>query len=269
VLNPLRERIHEILFEADTPAGKIFDIALLIAILLSVVVVMLETVHPVQAAYHELFLILEWILTFFFTVEYILRLYCVHKPIKYATSFYGIVDLLAILPTYLSIFFVGTQSLLVIRAIRLLRVFRVFKLANYMRQGKIIVIALRKSGPKIAIFMLFILLLVIIFGSVIYLVEGGSNSGFDSISRSVYWAIVTITTVGYGDISPATNLGQFLAAFVMLLGYSVIAVPTGIVSAELVTSMRDADDNTCRTCSREGHDVDAVYCKYCGEPLRA
>ncbi|MDX1407454.1 MAG: ion transporter [Saprospiraceae bacterium] len=272
--NPIRERLYDIIFEADTPAGKLFDVALLIAILLSVVVVMLETTNGVGARYHDLLLGIEWALTIFFTIEYFLRLYCVLKPWKYATSFFGIVDLLAILPTYLSIFLVGSQSLIVIRVLRLIRVFRIFKLANYMRQGRIIMLAMQRSAPKIAVFILFVMLMVVIIGSVMYLVEGGTNEQFDSIPRSVYWAIVTLTTVGYGDISPVTDLGQFLAALVMMLGYSVIAVPTGIVSFEFTKSAKGPsnDDQShvnraCHTCGKEGHEYDANFCKFCGAHL--
>ena len=264
-----RELLHEIIFEADTPAGKAFDIALLIAILLSVIIVMLESSKSTSGNYGELFYTIEWILTIFFTIEYALRLYTVTKPLKYATSFYGIVDLLAILPTYLSLFIVGAQSLLVIRALRLLRVFRIFKLFNYMYQGRMIVLALRSSFTKIAVFILFVLLLVTIFGSVMYLIEGGVNEGFDSIPRSIYWAIVTLTTVGYGDISPTTSLGQFLAAIVMIMGYSVIAVPTGIVTAEFARRASDPIELTeaCPGCGHEGHDRKADFCSRCGSKL--
>lgn len=266
----LREHLHEIIFEADTPAGKTFDVALLAAILISVIVVMLESVDVYRTRYGQALYAIEWVLTGFFTIEYILRLYVVRKPMKYARSFYGVIDLLAILPTYLSIFIVGSQSLLVIRALRLLRIFRIFKLANYMRQGRQIALALRKSTPKILVFIFFVLLLVMIFGSMMYLLEGGVNEGYDSIPRSVYWAIVTLTTVGYGDISPITNAGQLLAAIIMILGYAVIAVPTGIVTVELSRAMRGEEKvstQACLSCSREGHDADAEFCKYCGFPL--
>lgn len=267
--NPLKEKLHEIIFEADTYKGKLFDILLLVFILASVLVVMLESVEAYNAKYKHIFDALEWIFTIFFTIEYILRLYIVYRPIKYATSFFGIVDLLAILPSYLSIFLAGSESLLVIRALRLLRVFRIFKLANFTREGQIILIALRRSFRKIFVFLIFILLLVTIFGSIMYLIEGQElDSKFDSIPRSVYWAIVTLTTVGYGDISPVTSIGQFLAAIVMMLGYAVIAVPTGIVTAEL-TSTKKLEKNTqaCRYCAAEGHHDDAKFCDQCGEIL--
>lgn len=268
--NRLKERLHEIIFEADTPEGKRFDIILLIMILLSVVAVMLESVPSLGAGFRKTFYVLEWIFTIFFTVEYVLRLYSVYKPIKYATSFFGIIDLASILPTYLSIFFPGSQSLIVIRALRLMRVFRIFKMINFLNHGKVISDALKNSRPKILIFMSFVIVIVCIFGSLMYFIEGGTNEQFDSIPRAMYWAIVTMTTVGYGDISPTTNFGQFIAAVIMLLGYAVIAVPTGIVTSELTKS--DADEakknlQTCRFCAKEGHDNDAVHCKFCGEIL--
>ncbi len=267
--NHLKERVHEIIFEADTYEGKLFDVVLLVVILLSILVVMLETVSSFSMHYADLLFYAEWILTIFFTVEYLLRLYSVYKPMKYATSFFGIVDLLAILPTYLSLIFVGSHYLLVIRALRLLRMFRIFKLGHHISQGEIILKSLKASIPKITVFLYFVVLMTIIFGSVMYLVEGGTNENFDSIPRSIYWSIVTLTTVGYGDISPITPLGQFLASVVMILGYVVIAVPTGIVTAEAIKSTQPTDLNcqACRYCSGEGHDDDAEYCKYCGEKL--
>ena len=264
-----KERLHEIIFEADTPAGKLFDVILLVAILLSVGIVMLETTPTYGKKYHDVLYAAEWVLTGFFTIEYILRLYVVDKPMRYAKSFYGIIDLLAILPTYLSVFVVGAQSLLVIRALRLLRVFRVMKMVNYLGQGRQITVAMRRSAPKIALFCYFVIIMVTILGSVMYVVEGGVNEQYDSVPRSIYWAIVTLTTVGYGDISPITSLGQTIAAMVMILGYAVIAVPTGIVSAELV-KMPKSELNTvcCKNCGGEGHAHDAHYCKYCGGDLR-
>lgn len=267
-----KDRIHEIIFEADTPSGKAFDIALLIAILLSVAVVMLETTPSIGDKIKKVLHLIEWILTIFFTIEYGLRLYSANRPFKYATSFFGVIDLLAILPTYISLFLAGAQALLVIRILRLLRVFRIFKLVKYMRQGKVILAALRHSGPKIAVFVLFVLLLVTIFGSVMYLIEGGTNEGYDSIPRSIYWAIVTLTTVGYGDISPVTSLGQLIAACIMILGYSIIAVPTGIVSAELTKSISQrrperTDTHACKGCGIQGHELGAKYCHHCGEKL--
>ena len=269
-INPTKEKIHEVIFEADTPMGKAFDVILMIAIIASVLVVMLETVQDLQVNYRYIFVSLEWIFTIFFTIEYILRLYCVYRPLKYATSFYGMVDLLSILPTYLSLFFAGFHSLMVIRALRLMRIFRIFKLGHFMTEGAVIVEALKASRVKITVFLIFITLLVTIIGAMIYLIEGGEpDSNFTSIPKSIYWAIVTLTTVGYGDIAPVTHLGQFLAAAVMILGYAVIAVPTGIVTNELFKGARRNTHNSqaCRFCSREGHDDDAKFCKYCGEKL--
>lgn len=269
-INPLKEKIHEIIFEADTPAGKAFDVILLIAILASVLVVMLESVDFIEAEYGDVFYFLEWFFTIIFTLEYILRLFSVYHPRKYATSFFGIIDLLAIIPTYLSVFIAGSQYLLVIRALRLLRVFRIFKLGHFLKEGTIIIDAMRASRAKITVFLVFILLLVTIIGAVMYLVEGDYNPSFSSIPRSMYWAVVTLTTVGYGDITPQTEIGQFLSAVVMILGYAVIAVPTGIVSSEFI-KQEGASTNTqaCRYCGHEGHDDDAVYCKYCGKLLNA
>ena len=267
--NELKEKIHEIIFEADTPVGKTFDITLLVIISASILAVMLESVDFLEARFNLGFFILEWVFTIFFTIEYGLRLYCVYRPWKYATSFFGIIDLLAIIPTYLSLIFVGTHYFLVIRALRLLRIFRIFKLGHFMKEGNVIIQALKESRAKITVFMTFVLLLVVLIGSLMYLVEGGSNDLFSSIPRSIYWAIVTLTTVGYGDITPHTDLGQFLSAIVMIMGYAIIAVPTGIVSAELIKGESKIQHNTqaCRFCGQEGHDDDAKYCKYCGEIL--
>jgi len=266
----LKDKLHEIIFEADTQEGKTFDVILILLIILSVLTVMLETVPSLEEKFGNTFFYLEWIFTVIFTIEYVLRLWIVNKPMKYATSFYGVVDLISIIPAFLSFFIVGSQSLLVIRALRLLRIFRIFKLAGHFRQGLVLVIALRRSVPKISVFLFTILLITMIFGSVMYLIETDSGGGFDSIPRSIYWAIVTLTTVGYGDISPQTNLGQFIAAIVMILGYAVIAVPTGIVTNELLNERKEAENiNTqhCQSCARDGHDNDAEFCKYCGHHL--
>jgi voltage-gated potassium channel len=270
--HPARERLFEIIFEADTRTGKNFDVILLIMIFASVAVVMLETVPSLQLKYGYLFKVLEWIFTVFFTIEYLLRIYCVYKPLKYMKSFYGIIDLLAILPTYLSIFLIGSQQLMIIRALRLLRVFRIFKMVSFLTEASNLIAALKRSRRKILVFLFTILLLVTILGSIMHLIEGGVNESFDSIPRSIYWAIVTLTTVGYGDISPITPLGQMIAAMVMIMGYSVIAVPTGIVSAELIGMERKSINVTtlvCHYCSKEGHTSDAIYCKYCGESLKS
>ena len=266
----LKEKIHEIIFEADTPMGRLFDISLLVTISLSVLVVMLESIEYFQVNYATTFFVLEWVFTIIFTIEYILRLYCVYHPWKYARSFFGVVDLLAILPTYISLLFPGSvHYFIVIRALRLMRIFRILKLGHFMKEGSIIVRALRASQAKITVFLTFVLLIVIIIGAIMYLVEGGSNDAFSSIPRSIYWAIVTLTTVGYGDITPQTELGQFLSALVMILGYAILAVPTGIVSAEMINVEKNDTSNTqaCRYCGQEGHADDAIYCKFCGHIL--
>lgn len=267
--NPFKEKLYEIIFEADTRSGKIFDIVLFLAIFASVIVVALETVEYIQLSHIRLFVSIEWVFTIFFTLEYLARLYCTRKPLKYALSFYGIIDLVSIIPTYIAFFFAGGASLMFIRSLRLLRVFRVFKLAGFLNESSIIVEALKASRAKISVFMFFVLIVVSIFGSIMYLIEGSVNESFDSIPRSIYWAIVTLTTVGYGDISPITPLGQLLSSIVMILGYAVIAVPTGIVSSELIKETTKAQMTTqvCPMCLKEGHDADAKYCKYCSEEL--
>lgn len=268
--HPFRRRLYDIIFKADTTAGKGFDIVLLLLIFLSVIAVMLETVEELDRRYHTLFLTIEWVVTVLFTLEYFLRIYCVQKPRYYIFSFYGLIDLLALLPTYISLVFVGSHYLLTIRALRLLRIFRVFKLARYLVEGRVLMQALRASRPKIIVFLTTVFAIVIFIGSLMYLIEGDADSGFTSIPRAVYWAIVTITTVGYGDIIPTTPLGQFLAAALMILGYAIIAVPTGIVSAELVEAKRHKNIPgviECGVCGKEGHDIDAQFCKYCGANL--
>ena len=265
-----RDRLHEIIFEADTPTGKVFDVAIMVLIVLSVICVMLESSDEWNAAYGQAFFVLEWLFTIIFTIEYVLRLIVTIRPLKYATSFYGIVDLLAILPSYLTIFLAGSgQAFVIIRILRLLRVFRIFKLGKFLTEGDHLRRALIASRNKITVFLFAVSLLVIIIGAVMYLVEGGSNSGFSSIPKAVYWAIVTLTTVGYGDITPQTSVGQFLSAVVMILGYAIIAVPTGIVTNEMIKNPFAKFTNTqvCRYCAREGHADDAVYCKYCGGRL--
>jgi voltage-gated potassium channel len=266
-LAPWRERLHEIIFEADTPAGKAFDVALLLAIVLSVGVVILESVAGARERYGSVLRAAEWLFTVLFTAEYVLRLLSVRRPTRYATSFLGVVDLLAIVPTYLSLFVSGAQSLLVIRALRLLRIFRVFKIARYVGEVTALVTAIRNSRAKITIFLLAVLTTVLIMGAAMYVVEG-EESGFTSIPRGMYWAIVTVTTVGYGDIAPRTVLGQIVASVAMVLGYSLIIIPTGIFSMELVEAARKRlTTQSCPECLREGHDGDAVHCKYCGTEL--
>lgn len=263
--------MHEVIFEADTFWGKAFDVALLVAIVLSVLVVMLDSVEFMQVRYGNLLAALELIFTIFFTVEYVARILSVGKPMKYVTSFFGVVDLLSILPFYVGLILTGPQYLLVIRTLRLLRVFRILKLARFVREAQVLIRALNASRVKIAVFMLFVLTLVTILGTIMYLIEGGTNPQFDSIPRSIYWSIVTLTTVGYGDISPATILGQFVASVIMILGYAVIAVPTGIVSVEIAKTDKEMPDvistAACPQCSREGHAPDAKHCKYCGAEL--
>lgn len=265
-----RQTLREIIFEADTPAGKAFDVALLVVIVLSIVLVMLDSVASIRELHGGGLSAAEWTITLLFTVEYLLRLACVPSPWRYARSFFGVIDLLAIAPTYLSLALPGSESLLVIRAIRLLRLFRVFKLVRYLSEANVLALALRSSLPKVIVFLGTVLVLVMIMGSAMYLVEG-AESGFTSIPRSVYWAIVTMTTVGYGDITPRTVPGQMLAAVAMLLGYSIIAVPTGIVSAEMVHAQRNRPVTTrvCSSCFSEGHLPEARYCRDCGEPLAA
>lgn len=264
-----RARWHEIIFEADTPAGKAFDIALLVCIVLSVLAVSLESVASVRAEHGRTLRTVEWFFTGLFTLEYLARLATVGRPLSYATSVFGVVDLLAILPTYASILLPGGQSLLVIRALRLLRVFRVLKLVHFVGEASLLRAAVRASARKIVVFVFFILTNVLIIGAVMYLVEGEKN-GFTSIPQSIYWAIVTMTTVGYGDIAPATVLGKFLASAVMILGYGVIAVPTGIVTVELAEAGRRqlrVSTQACPQCSAEDHDTDAVFCRRCGARL--
>jgi voltage-gated potassium channel len=269
-LSPTRARLHEIIFESDTPAGKLFDVILLVAILLSVLAAILESVVGIQNRYGVLLYGIEWLFTILFTIEYFFRLSCVLRPSRYATSFFGIVDLMAVLPTYLSLFVVGTQSLLVIRVLRLLRLFRVFKLGRYLGEARQLVEALKASRAKITVFLLTVLSVVIIMGALMYLIEGPEN-GFTSIPRGVYWAIVTMTTVGYGDIAPRTFVGQALAAIIMVLGYGIIAVPTGIFSANMIKVSRipshSVSTQGCPNCLAEGHDEDAVFCKFCGTKL--
>ena len=262
-----RARVHEIIFEADTWAGRIFDVSLLMLILVSLVAVSLETVQTVGDRVGAQLYVLEWVITALFTVEYVLRLLAVRSPALYARSFFGIVDLLSILPTYLSLLVPGAQSLLVVRTLRLLRVFRVFKLARFLGEAEVLVRALRGSRRKVTVFLVAVLTIVVIMGSLMYLIEGEA-SGFTSVPRGMYWAIVTMTTVGYGDISPQTVAGQFFASLLMIVGYGVIAVPTGIFSAELAQlRMGPVSTQACPNCSLEGHDSDAVYCKACGAQL--
>lgn len=263
-----RKRIHEIIFEADTREGKIFDVILLTSILLSVIVVTLDSVDSLKQQYHREFIIVEYFFTFLFSIEYALRIYSTRKPIRYIFSFYGIIDFLAILPTYLGFVFVGSHQLVVIRILRLLRIFRVLKLARYVSASQNLWQSLQASRHKIFVFLWTVLTLVVIMGASMYMIEG-SDSGFVSIPKGIYWAIVTLTTVGYGDIAPITPLGQILASAIMIMGYAIIAVPTGIITVEMALQHRKIKMNTqcCIKCHNQDHDDDAEYCKKCGSPL--
>ncbi|MFG0304821.1 MAG: ion transporter [Phycisphaerales bacterium JB040] len=266
----MRERLYHVIFEAETPAGRAFDIALLGVILLSIIAVMLESVREIAEGYGVWLRGAEWVFTGLFTLEYIVRIATVRRPWRYVFSFFGLVDLLSILPTYLSLLLPGTQSLLVIRSLRLVRVFRVFKLARYVGEGQLLIDAVKSSRQKITVFLVVIVTVVMIIGSAMYLVEGPEH-GFTNIPQGVYWAVVTMTTVGYGDISPQTPLGKLLASGIMIMGYGIIAVPTGIVTAEVIEAQqrrnRRALTRVCKECHAEGHDLDASYCKRCGAAL--
>jgi voltage-gated potassium channel len=261
-----RRHLHTVIFEADTPMGKLFDVVLLIAIVISVLAACLESVDSIRVEYGVSLRTLEWVVTIAFTIEYILRLVCVGNPWRYARSFFGIVDLLSILPTYLTVLGLGSQSLIIIRALRLLRIFRIFKLARYVGEVNVLRTALIASGRKIVVFLGTVLTLILILGTVMYLVEG-KDEGFDNIPQSVYWAIVTMTTVGYGDVTPETVLGRIVASIMMILGYAILAVPTGIVSVELGFAQRKVSTQACPECSSEGHDHNAKHCKFCGTEL--
>lgn len=267
-LGPVRLSLQQVIFEAETTAGKVFDLLLIVSILCSVGVVMLDSVTGIRAQYGSTLHNIEWFFTILFTIEYIFRLISVGRPAKYATSFFGIVDLVSIVPTYLSLFLPGSQFFVVIRIIRVLRIFRVLKFVQYLEESRLLLDALRASRKKITVFLFAVLTLVVILGSIMYIIEGEAN-GFTSIPRSVYWAIVTLTTVGYGDISPNTFPGRLLASFIMLLGYGIIAVPTGMVTAEIAMAVRGRQVSThaCPECSCEGHDHDAKYCNHCGATL--
>ncbi|MEQ8766339.1 MAG: ion transporter [Planctomycetota bacterium] len=264
-----RARWHEVIFEADTPAGKAFDVGLMICILLSITAVILESVESIRAVWGQELKAIEWSLTVLFTIEYVLRILTVGRPMRYALSFFGVVDLLSIVPTYLSVIYAGSQSLIVIRALRLLRVFRVLKLAHFVGEAALLRSAIRASWRKIAVFLGTVLTLMLIIGALMYLVESEQDSGFTSIPRSIYWAIVTMTTVGYGDIAPKSIVGQVLASLVMILGYGIIAVPTGIVTVEMSEAKKRShvSGQACPECSGEGHDPDARHCKHCGAKL--
>jgi len=262
-----RQRIHEIIYEADTFEGKLFDVVLLGLIVTSIIIVMLQSVKSIDAKYHNTLETIEWFVTILFTIEYLLRIISIKKPFKYIFSFYGIIDLLSILPMYISFLGIGARNLVALRSLRLLRVFRIFKLASYIGEANRILLALRASRARILVFLVFVLILCVILGTIMFIIEG-PESGFTSIPRSVYWSIVTLTTVGYGDIAPHTALGQFIASVIMILGYSILAIPTGIVSHEM-SKKRKIHTNTqsCTTCAAEGHPDNAKYCYNCGNKL--
>ena len=263
---PWRVRLHEVIFEADTRAGRAFDVGLLVAILVSVGAVMLESVADVRREHGAVLRAVEWSLTAAFTLEYVLRLVAVDRPARYARSFFGLMDLVAIVPTYLALVVPEAHSLMVIRAVRLLRIFRILKLAQFLGEAQLLVLALQASRRKITVFLGGIVTIVMIVGTLMYVIEGEEH-GFTSIPTSMYWAVVTMTTVGYGDIAPRTAVGQLLAALLMILGYGIIAVPTGIVSVELANAGRAVSRQACPSCGGEGHDIDARHCKYCGAGL--
>ncbi|MDO3388252.1 ion transporter [Gilvimarinus sp. SDUM040013] len=265
----LRQRLNRIIFGWESPAGKLFDVILIWAICISVLVLMLESVEWIANAYLPWLRGAEWVFTLFFTVEYAARLYCAERRMEYAKSFYGIVDLLSILPSYLAFFIPGANNLLIFRLLRVLRVFRILKLARYLTEANLLLRTMMLARRKILVFFSSVLVLSVIFGSLMYIVEGPEN-GFTSIPISIYWTIVTITTVGYGDIVPQTPIGQIISAMAMLTGYSIIAVPTGILTAELTQEMhRERYSRTCTGCERTGHEADAVHCRYCGSALHS
>ena len=264
-----KHKLHEVIYEADTPAGKWFDIILLFLILASIAVVMLESVSSISNTHGYELNVAEWIITALFTLEYFARIIVIKKPKEYIFSFYGVIDFLSTIPKYLSLFFIGSHALVALRALRLLRVFRILKLARFIGEGNQLANALKASRAKISVFLLAIFMLCIILGTIMYMIEGGSGGGFTSIPRSVYWAIVTLTTVGYGDIAPVTPFGQFIASIIMILGYAVIAVPTGIVSSEMTKDRKKVHLNTqsCTNCSASNHRDNAEYCYECGHHL--
>lgn len=279
-LKPWQKKLNEITFGSETRAGRWFDIILLIIIVISVIAVMLESIPSEtirndwgfsaegEETWHLTLFIIEWVVTIVFTIEFIARLLCVRRPLKYVFSFYGLIDLISLLPSYVGLYFTGTEPLRVLRSVRLLRIFRILKLSQFVEDSKGLTRALRSSKNKIVVFLMAVLTLVIILGTIMYLVEDAS-AGFTSIPRSIYWAVVTLTTVGYGDIAPVSAIGQFIASIVMILGYAIIAVPTGIVTKELMSGEEETglSNAACSSCGKDGHDTDSVYCKHCGERL--
>lgn len=263
-----RFRLHEVIYESNTKSGKAFDVALLFAIFTSIMLVMMDSVKEIHAQYGSIIYTFEWIFTILFTIEYILRLISLKKPLNFVFSLLGIIDLIALIPSYLSIFIPGAQALLAFRALRLLRVFRIFKLWEFLSEINFLTSAIKGSVRKISIFLLTVLTLTVILGSIMYLVEQKEN-GFSNIPESIYWAIVTITTVGYGDISPITPIGKFVASIVMLIGYAIIAVPTGIITHDIAVAAKNKKElpESCPSCGKEGHEHDALFCKFCGSSL--
>ncbi len=262
----LKNRLHEIIYEADTRGGKLFDVILLIAILASILFVMLESVQSIDEKYGSFLDVAEWVITILFSLEYMLRIVTVKKPWKYIFSFYGIIDLLSTIPKYISLILIDSHNLAVLRALRLLRIFRILKVTRYIGASNRLLLALRSSRAKIAVFLLFVLILCIILGTIMYMIEGAEN-GFTSIPRSVYWAIVTLTTVGYGDIAPVTALGQLIASAIMILGYAIIAIPTGIVGSEMMNTKIHTNTQSCPNCMRDSHQDGAIFCYHCGDKL--
>ena len=265
--SPWRQRLHTVIFEADTRAGRMFDGVLIVCILASIGVVILESIASIDARWHQELFAAELAFTVLFTIEYILRLIAVQRPLAYARSPLGVIDLLAVAPTWLTLFIPGAQFFLTVRVLRLLRIFRILKLTEYLVEAGVITSALRASRRKISVFLFAVITLVVLIGALMYMIEGPKH-GFNDILTSMYWAIVTLTTVGYGDLSPQTGFGKLLASVVMILGYAIIAVPTGIVTSELTAARgRGHSRQSCPSCGREGHDDDATHCKYCGSPL--
>jgi voltage-gated potassium channel len=265
-----KEKVHEVIYEADTPAGKLFDVILLLVILLSILLVMLESIESIGTKYAYILNVAEWVITILFSIEYIARIISVEKPKTYVFSFYGIIDLLSTIPKYISLFVLGTHSLVALRALRLLRVFRILKLTRFIGESANFGKALKRSRAKIAVFISFVIVVCIILGTVMYLVESNEESGFTSIPRSVYWAIVTLTTVGYGDIAPITALGQFIASLIMILGYGIIAIPTGIVTSEMSKSEKElipSNTQNCANCNEDYHQDNAEFCHKCGNKI--
>ena len=262
----LKDTLYEVIFEADTPPGKLFDVLLIVSIIGSVMVVMADSVGAIRVSYGRVLVAAEWFFTILFSIEYLFRLYCVRSRLKYASSFYGVVDFISIVPTYLSLIFPATKYFMILRTLRILRVFRVLKLIQYLSEANLLMKALASSRRKITIFFFTVLTMVTLFGSLMYVIEGEAN-GFTSIPRGIYWAIVTMTTVGYGDISPQTPIGQALASLVMILGYSIIAVPTGIFTVEFSQALSREKSASCLSCGKDGLDQDALFCKFCGEEL--